>query len=266
MLGNIRHEKFPFDYEKDSVSEFELVDKFILAKLQQVINDSIVYYDEYDFASAVNSVFSFLTIDLSSFYLDIAKDILYCDAHNSLRRRQVLTVIHRCFDALIRILAPILPHTMDELFSFYTNEETSIHLQNMPKVRDYDKDILKDYEKLMELRDDVLKALESARASGQIGSSQEASVDLFVKDEIVKSLYNKLSKVEKNRFFIVSNVNDVNNKGDLLEFEVSYIKVNVSEGVRCDRCWNRYDESKIDDNNLCPRCVEAINEYEKAIK
>ncbi|HHU27890.1 TPA: isoleucine--tRNA ligase [bacterium] len=266
MLGNIKHQKVPFNYEKDRVAEFELVDKFILAKLNKVIKDSLEFYDDYNFASAVQTVLTFLTNDLSSFYLDFAKDILYCDPYNSLRRKQVLTVIYQCFDALMRILAPILPHTMDELYSFFKEDEGSVHLLDMPTYEEIDEKVLDEYEKLKELRDDVLKALETARASGQIGSSQEATVNLFVKDEQVREIYNRLSSLEKNRFFIVSNVVDEANSEGLEEFDVSFIKVNVNEGIRCDRCWNRYEEKEVNEEKICHRCLEAIKEYEEATK
>jgi isoleucyl-tRNA synthetase len=136
----------------------------------------------------------------------------------------------------------------------------------MPTYEEIDEKVLDEYEKLKELRDDVLKALETARASGQIGSSQEATVNLFVKDEQVREIYNRLSSLEKNRFFIVSNVVDEANSEGLEEFDVSFIKVNVNEGIRCDRCWNRYEEKEVTEEKICHRCLEAIKEYEEATK
>ncbi len=260
MLGNIA------DYKKEEApTEFEWVDKAILARLEQVKNGVIKAMDAFDFASATSLLTTFMSADLSSFYLDLSKDILYCDKGDSLRRKQIQTVIDTCLYTLMLLWTPILSFTMEEVYSFYPfKTEEYVQLVSYPKVSNlYSHDILDEYQLFLLLRTDVLKALETSRASGLIGSAQEAHVLVSLKDEKLKSLLNKISKEELARLFVVSEIGVVeSNDGE--DLDVSNVKIIKHTGHRCDRCWNYVDEiHEHGEHHLCSRCLEAIGDYDE---
>ena len=258
MLGNLA------DFTKDNaVSEFEWVDKAILARLEQVKNGVIKAMDDYDFASATSLLTTFMSADLSSFYLDLSKDILYCDKEDSLRRRQVQTVIDRCLYTLMLLWTPILSFTMEEVYSFYPLKSNEYaQLEDYPTVsNEFGKEYLDEYQLFLAFRGDVLKALETSRASGLIGSAQEAHVYVSLKDERLHALLNKVSKEELARLFVVSEI-DVVNENDGEELEVSNVKIVKHLGHRCDRCWNYVDEvHSVEEHHVCSRCLEAVGEH-----
>lgn len=262
LIGNLSHGEYgKFDPKKDKATEHELVDTFILEKLQDVINKYNEYFDNYNFMGAYQLLVNFMTTDLSSFYLDIAKDILYCETKESKRRKQVQNVLYKVLDALLRMLTPILPHTIDELYVELYGEEGSSQLLDMPKTKKVNEEVLKEYELLLELRKDVLKALEVARNEEEIKSSQEADVYLEILNKDVKEVFNKLSLVEKQRFFIVSRVNE-SSLDDKFKLEVAKVKVIAHTGEKCERCWNKFPKNEMH-GTLCPRCKEAMEYYEK---
>lgn len=238
----------------------EVIDELILNKLQTVINNVIKAYDDYDFNSVSSELLNFMSVDLSSFYLDIAKDILYCDHYDSLRRRQVQSVLYRVLDSLVRLLTPILPFTMEEVYSFMEPKEESVQLLDMPKAKESSAQLSRDYNDLLALRSQVLKALEEARNAGLIGSAQEAYVELEINDEKLKKLYRKLNKVEQQRFFIVSTVKEVKNL-EASDYGLVKVKVLAHSGKKCVRCWNRFES--LDENELCPRCAKVYKAYQE---
>jgi len=264
LHGNLSDGAFgAFDYAKDATSSFDVVDEYILNKLNKVINNSLDYYEDYNFSGVLNEVSNFMVIDLSSFYLDITKDILYCDARNTLRRRQVQTVIYKTLNALIRLLTPILPYTCEELYNLFTDKEvSSVQLLDMVKKGQVNEKMLGEYDLLLSLRDDVLKALEESRGLGLIGSSQEATVYLNIKNDEVKKVFNRLSDIEKTRFFIVSKLVETNKEGQK-EYDTSSILVEANDKAKCIRCWNRFDDGILNADGLCPRCAAAKKYYEE---
>lgn len=263
LLGNLSNgENAPFDINKDKVDTFERVDLYILTKLEVVKNNVIKYMDEFDFASAVMAITNFMSSDLSSFYLDLTKDILYCENQKSLRRLQVQNVIYQAVNTLNRLLTPILPFTMDEVYiNIPGHEKESVQLEDYPTPsHEYDESLLKEYALISKLRSEVLKVLETKRQEGVIGSAQEASVMLNIKDEATKEAFNKFSKVEQERLFIVSKVELVDEKLPN-DMELSSIDVKENNGHKCERCWNYVDHvTEVDGVHLCDRCLNAIKE------
>ena len=263
LLGNLSNgENAPFDINKDKVDTFERVDLYILTKLEVVKNNVIKYMDEFDFASAVMAITNFMSSDLSSFYLDLTKDILYCENQKSLRRLQVQNVIYQAVNTLNRLLTPILPFTMDEVYiNIPGHEKESVQLEDYPTVsHEYDESLLKEYTLISKLRSEVLKVLETKRQEGVIGSAQEASVMLNIKDASTKEAFNKFSKVEQERLFIVSKVELVDEKL-ANDMELSSIDVKENNGHKCERCWNYVDHvTEVDGVHLCDRCLDAIKE------
>lgn len=263
LLGNLSNgENAPFDINKDKVDTFERVDLYILTKLEVVKNNVIKYMDEFDFASAVMAITNFMSSDLSSFYLDLTKDILYCENQKSLRRLQVQNVIYKVVNTLNRLLTPILPFTMDEVYiNIPGHEKESVQLEDYPTIsHEYDESLLKEYALISKLRSEVLKVLETKRQEGVIGSAQEASVMLNIKDASTKEAFNKFSKVEQERLFIVSKVELVDEKL-ANDMELSSIDVKENNGHKCERCWNYVDHvTEVDGVHLCDRCLNAIKE------
>ena len=240
------------DYDLVEAKEFTKVDLFILEKLNSVVKKTSESFDRFDFSSAISEIMTFMSSDLSSFYLDISKDILYCEPVNSLRRKQVQTVMYKVGETLLRILNPILPFTMDELNKNLPGErKENVQLLDYPTYREENASLLAEYEELLNARSEVLKSLENARNDKVIGSGQEALVYL-PKDNI---LVNKYTLAELANIFVVSEVKLVDDKE---------IKIIHHPGHKCDRCWNYEDDAieQEDGSYLCHRCNEVIHHHE----
>ena len=257
LLGNIS----TFN-ENEEVEISEYIDKCILAKFESVKNSYLKAMEEYDFINAVTKVISFMSSDLSSFYLDITKDILYCESVDSIRRKAVVKVLKEITESLMIMLNPILPFTMEEVNQNYPFKKfDNVMLYQMVKEsHEYDESYLTNFNKLLDLKNEVLKVAEVKRNEGEIKSNQEASVTLNIFDKEVKEIFDKLSNDEQKRFFIVSEVKYddslTENKGKL-----AYVKVNHVHGEKCKRCWNYYDEKDltlVDGDYICPRCLKAL--------
>ena len=243
------------DYEGELLDykELEPIDKYILISLNEMITKVKDAYANYDFVLASNTMTNFMTNELSSYYCDYAKDILYCD--EGLRRKQVQTVLLQAIDALVKLWSPILVFTTEEVYSFFKPNETSVHYTHFPESVTYvDSDKVKtDFARLHLLRDDVLKALEEARQNKTIGKSLEAHVYLHVSDED-KTLLEKNFGDKVNQWLIVSKVDYTND--ELTKYETCEVKVEKVSGVVCPRCWNITDST--DPEGLCDRCKKVL--------
>lgn len=249
LLGNLSD----FDPKKDKVSKFEAVDKFILATLEDVKNTVIDSFDKYDFMVGMSKIMTFMSTDLSSFYLDIAKDVLYCSGQNSLRRRQMQTVIYEVSSTLFRLLTPILPFTMEEVhvnMPDYNGKSAQL-LAYPTKSSEYAKDVLKDYEEFKVLRDAVNKEIEQVRVQGVVGSSQEALV-VLPKSKLLEKLGLDKNIEELARLLIVSKV-ELSDK--------NAVEVHHIDAEKCPRCWNYVDKLyDIDgETKVCKRCHEVLS-------
>ena len=249
---------------KDLTHEYELVDRFILERNKQVIKEVDANFAKYDFASSLSVIMAYISTDLSSFYLDIAKDSLYCDKKNDKRRLQIQSVIYTVSETLLRLLNPILPFTMDEFNKNLSGErKENVQLLDYPEVEeDIDEKLISDYETFLKIRNDVLKSLEEARAKQIIGSSQEAKVSIYFKDSSYKELMNKFSKELISKLFVVSDLFIDDNKEGKEEYQTSFISIIHHPGVRCDRCWNYVDdiETLEDGSHVCKRCKKVLEE------
>ncbi|MCI7527069.1 MAG: isoleucine--tRNA ligase [Mollicutes bacterium] len=263
LLGNLNNGSVNDSFkEEDKVDTFEKIDLYVLARLEEVKNKVIDNMDSFNFINAISEILKFVSDDLSSFYFEITKDILYCENKTSLRRRQVQTVLNEVLFTLMRLLNPILPFTMDEVNANYPlRSKDNVQYYRYPtKSNIYSKDLLDEYSLIKTLRNDVLKALEEKRALGEIKSSLLASVDLEIKDEKIKAIIDTYPHVEVERLFIVSKV-VLKDNVEGFKGEVSNSLVNKHTGVRCDRCWNYKDEDEIiteGEVHLCPRCKKAM--------
>ena len=263
ILGNLSNGSLEDTFkEEDKVKEFEEIDLFVLARLEDVKNKVIDAFDKYNFINGVSEILKFMSDDLSSFYLDIAKDILYCEDKDSLRRKQVQTVLNECCFTLMRLLNPIIPFTMDEVNKNYPlkSKDNVMYYEYPNKSSVYSSSVLESYKLVKELRDEALKTLENSRNKGEIGSAQEALLVLNIKDANLKAELAKFSKEELARLFIVS---EVKFDDSLTENEgkLSNSKVLKHDGIKCDRCWNYYDAkdiTEVEGAHLCPRCLKTL--------
>jgi len=268
FLGNL----YDFDPEKDKVNYKDLleIDKWILSRLQDIIARSLKAYDEYTFYKIYHTVKNFFIVDLSAIYLDILKDRLYVYAPNSIERRSAQTVLWELLNAFVRLLAPILSFTMEEVWQHIRkidkNSKESIHLELMPKPNEelIDKELEETYKKLLEIRNDVLRALEEARKQDLIRHPYEAKVILSLPEEYKQLVEKRIDWIKF--FFTVSQVelgDNLENLPVVLEGEkVEGAKIGVkhAEGEKCPRCWI-YDLSVGKDNQpICDRCKEQVEE------
>lgn len=257
-LGNLHG----FEPDRDQVADNELeeIDRWALAELNRVIEKVLSGYETYEFHSVYHALYNFATVTLSARYFDIIKDRLYTYAPRNSQRRSTQTALLRIADALARMLAPLLVFTADEIWENLPGQTVpAVHLAEFPKtVADDQNNLLSNWERLFEVRDQVLRSLEEARIAKQIGSSLEAKVTLAASGETLELL--RQYEGELRYLFIVSQV-------DVMGGETSGLSIAVSraDGEKCERCWNystRVGESE-KHPSVCERCVAALDEIER---
>lgn len=253
LLGNIN------DFTKEdkiATNELTVIDQHVLIQLYEVSKEVKAAYAGYDFPSVTTKLTTFMTNVLSAYYLDFTKDILYIEKQDSKRRRQVQTVIYQCVDTLLKLWAPILCHTAEEI-TWYFNEYDgeTVHLQrfNEEEVIMNSESIRSDMAIMMALRSDVFKAIEEARNAKIIGKSLEAHVTLHVSDE-VKSVIDRVVGCQLNQWLIVSKVSF--SESSLTAYGTVEADVHKCEGKVCPRCWNITDSDH--EEGLCERCQEVL--------
>ncbi len=255
MLANVNPEE---DFTKEDlvdINELPELDKYILVLLNEVNEKAIKAYKEYRFADITNMLSNLMTNELSAYYMDYTKDILYIEKKDAPRRRQVQTVLWHAVNTLVRLWAPILVHTCEEVNDFFHTEAESIHLGSFAQALDVQgADTIKaDMERMMAIRQDIFKALEEARAEKVICKSLEAHVMINVSDED-RALIEKLCGNHFNQWLIVSKVSF--SVDELKQYEVCQVEVEKCEGKVCPRCWNITDSHAED--GLCDRCAEVL--------
>src|SRR5262249_27984136 len=259
-LGNLHG----FDPEKDSVrhEEMQEIDRWVLAELNRVIEVVAKAYEAYEFHIVYHTLYNFSTVTLSARYFDIIKDRLYTYAPRNQARRSAQTALYRIADALARMLAPILVFTADEIWENIPEQRlSSVHLNQFPDVNvSIDSTLLSTWDRLYEIRDDVLRALEESRVARQIGSSLEARVEISACGNDLELLTRHLSYLRY--IFIVSQVELKPGKSESKGITVT---VSRAAGEKCERCWNystRVGESSRYPT-VCERCLAALEEIER---
>lgn len=212
MLGNIND----FNPDTDSITESELleVDRYLLNRLREFTASTINNYENFDYLNIYQEVQNFINVELSNFYLDYGKDILYIEQRDSHIRRSMQTVLYQILVDMTKLLAPILVHTAEEVWSHTPHvKEESVHLADMPKVVEVDQALLDKWRTFMNLRDDVNRALETARNEKVIGKSLEAKVTIASNDKFNASEF--LTSFDAlHQLFIVSQVKVVDKLDD----------------------------------------------------
>lgn len=262
---------YDFDPVKDRVPYAELreIDQWAMDKLSRLIERSLNAYRNYEFHVVYHAVHKFCVVDMSAFYLDIVKDRVYASLADDQGRRAAQTVMYDTIHALVRLVAPILTFTSEEIWRFLTKEDdapVSVQMVSMPEVKKaYLNDALAaKWDKILDIRERVSKELEIARQQKVIGHSLNASVELYPDQEI----YEFLQQVEDQlaTIFIVSEATlhapgeQVPEDAGKAEEMAMSIKVTAATGEKCERCWI-YTSSVGEDQDhpsLCHRCSSVV--------
>ena len=270
MLGNL----YDFDPGRDVVAYEDMleIDRYALHRFQELCERILKAYDNYEFHTVYHSLYNYCTLDLSAFYLDVLKDRLYISPPKSRARKGAQTTLHILLDAMTRLMAPILSFTAEEIWQHMPandSKTTSVHLAAFPAVNaDWqDQTLARNWRSLLEVRGEVTRALEIARAQKIIGHALNASVKIAVPDELFNKLYPY--KDDLSNICIVSQtelLKDVKlQRGYVSEdIEGLFIKVAAAKGAKCERCW-RHDLQVGQagrDSAICPRCADALKDLD----
>ncbi|HEC92964.1 MAG TPA: isoleucine--tRNA ligase, partial [Candidatus Atribacteria bacterium] len=272
ILGNL----YDFNPETDIISYDKLteLDRLVLSNFQGLIKRVNEDYEKFEFHSLYHEIHNFCTINFSSFYLDIIKDRLYTAFSNSIERRSAQTVLYQILDDLVKLIAPVLSFTAEEIWQHLIEikkDEISVFLTSWPKIKEeyIDKDLEQKWENILKIRKDVLKALELKRQKGYIGNSLEAQVNIYTEDQEIYD-YLKSFKGQLETIFIVSKVKLVYGEKDLIsdiyqgeEMPVIKVLVTKAPGNKCERCWG-YSETVGEDQEyptICHKCAKVMHSH-----
>jgi len=230
-----------------------LVDRWILERLSDVIADCRSAYEAFEFHKVYHALNQFCAVDLSSLYIDITKDRMYCDAADSPRRRETQMVIHEIFGDLCRLLAPVLAFTAEESWR-HSARGGSVHLQEFPGLEHRGHEASDQVAELLKLRGVVGQAIERARQQKLIGNSLEATVVLYSNSDVTA----KISKEELEEFFILSDLT-------IRQSDEAGALVTKTAYKKCARCWRHRPAvgTSKEHPDLCDRC-EAVVEASKS--
>ena len=255
MLGNINREDFD-ESKFVKYEELEPVDKYMMIALNDMARKVRNAYDNYEFVSATSTMTNFMTNELSSYYCDFAKDILYCDKPDAPRRRKVQTVIYHAVDYLVKLWSPVLAYTCDEVWKYFDcRKADSVHYTLFPETENYnDEDLIRsNFKRLHEIRTDIFKAREEAINNKVIEKPMQAHAVLHVSDEDKKLLTDAFGD-KINQWLIIAKVSFTDET--LEKFDNIEVKIEMAKGHVCPRCWNIVEEENED--GLCDRCADAL--------
>ena len=248
-------------------ADMEALDRWAITKLNELLVKCEAAYQNYEFLTVSHAVNDFCVVTLSSLYLDIIKDRLYCDGADSAARRSAQSALWIILDAMTKVFAPILAFTCDEIWLQMPHRDgddgRNVLLNQMSKpYTDYallDTEMAV-WETALRVRSDVNGVLETARADKRIGKSLEAHVALFATDEDAKAALDTIKTVDLPEIFIVSNVSTneaAPAEGAVVGQGVNYpgltVAVTEAKGTKCPRCWMHSESA--DEHGLCPRCA-----------
>ena len=267
ILGNLAG----FDPETDLVAYEDMLelDQWALDRLQRLVERCIAAYEKYEFFNVTYAIHNFCVVDMSNFYLDVIKDRLYCDGAVSPSRRSAQTAIYTILDAMVRLLAPILSFTANEIWLAMPHgagaDGRNVMLNDMPAAPEQWKLSAEKsgwWDKVLSLRDDVNKALELARGEKIVGKPLDAAVKLFVSPAAAAE-WDAVKGADLAQLCIVSEFDAVMGEGEgyaAEEFPGVTVQVSPSQLPKCPRCWNHSAHLGEDAAfpELCPRCAAAL--------
>jgi isoleucyl-tRNA synthetase len=261
LLGNLE-DYAKFDPSTVAPETLHEIDKWALGQLNAVIRDVTESYERFEFYRVYQRIYQFCAVDLSSFYLDVLKDRVYAEAPEGPDRRAAQYVLARLHEDLTRMLAPIIPHTAEELWDVLPSarRDQSVHLADFPRPDPRWDDPSRDdhWDRLKKLRDVALVALEGMRRQKLIGSSQEAVLRIGTDPEGAARLDRGLLAT----LCIVSEVHVAADREGPVAPGDEHVVAEKSTHAKCERCWNYRDTvgQDADHPTLCERCARVVSE------
>jgi len=263
LLGNL----YDFDPERQSVPFAQLpeLDRWAMIRLNRLVEQVRAAYDAYEFHVVYHAIHKFCVVDMSNFYLDVAKDTLYAEQPDGAARRSVQTVLYRIADTLLRLLVPVLAFTTEEVYAYLrkpAGAPPSVQLLEMPCFDPQltDPALEEKWQRLLELREIVERELEAARQAKTIGHSLDAALTLYpdaAAYELLASLRGQLAHI-----LIVSQVSlqrpDTERPAAAHGEPELALVVEAARGVKCGRCWIYSEQA--DEDGLCPRCAATVSQ------
>jgi isoleucyl-tRNA synthetase len=259
MLGNLNG----FDPATDQVPAGELpeLDQWILLRAEDLVGKCRAWYRSFEFHKVYHTTYAFATVDLSSIYFDVVKDRLYTSATKSKARRAAQTTLYRLLDAMVRLLAPLMAFTAEEVWG-HMGRTGSVHAAFFPESGELSAGIgeearkrLENWDRLIEVRGDVLKSLEAARNEKLIGAPLEARVRISTNGDLYPLLEQHAGELPG--LFIVSEVELQKGEGNAIS-----VQVERAGGVKCERCWKYTSDVGSDARfpTVCKSCADAVVE------
>jgi isoleucyl-tRNA synthetase len=279
ILGNLND----FDPARDMVAPDAMLefDRYIMARTERLKTDVLQSFEAYDFQAAYHAILNFVVIDLSSLYIDVVRDRLYCDGAVSRERRSAQSALYLILDALVRMLAPLMPFTADEIYAHMPGRNTdSVHLETLAAADDrfVASDLESRWSELLEVREQALKLLEAMRQAGTIGAPLDAEVEIGVAggaDGLAQRLSDH-SDTLKNLLIVsgvrmltaeeVAELSSEANGAEDFRADGSFGRQSArppllvvgrrAPGIKCQRCWCYFDDGL--DPELCVRCRAVV--------
>jgi len=244
-LGNLKDKYQKQEFDKLDFKKLDELEQYILHKIYVIDKSVKNNLNNYNFHKLSRELLNFCTLDLSSFYFDIRKDVLYCDNLNSKKRKDCVVVLNIILESLLKWFAPILVFTTEEIYDLINEKEESIHENSFVQIPASWKndDLNSKWAKLFKIKQEANIAIEEKRTNKEIGSSLEAEINLTVDEEN----FNLLEGLDLAEYFITSKADKI--KSDKKE-EIK-IDVKKTNGTKCARCWKILEKK-------CVRCEQAL--------
>lgn len=266
IIGNL----YDFNPDKDmcDLNDLYSIDKWALAKLNSLMNKVKNGYESFEFYEVYHAIQKFCIVDMSNFYLDVLKDRLYVEKSNGVERRSAQTTIYIILNSLVKMIAPILSYTSEEIWKYMPHFESekveSVFLNDMSENIDLEitEEFIEKWDKIHRIRDEIKKILEIQRKNKIIGSSLEAEVAIYCNGELFEFV--KTNKEDLQDVLIVSGIEIFENgTGDYKAEEIENLSISISHSKykKCERCWTYSITVGRDSANptICKRCIEVLN-------
>jgi isoleucyl-tRNA synthetase len=246
ILGNIKDNFEPQNFDTLDVSSFSELERYILHKLFIIDKSVKENLKNYNFHKLYKELLSFCALDLSSFYFDIRKDVLYCESLDSTKRKNCVLVLNLILECLLKWFAPIFVFTTEEIYSLISKNKQSIHELEFSKIpKNWEnKDLNQKWVSLFKIKQEANIAIEEKRSSKEIGSSLEAEIEISAD----KKYFDLLEGLDLAEYFITSKASKIKSENSKEEFKIS---VKKAAGEKCLRCWKILEKK-------CERCARLV--------
>ena len=266
IMGNL----YDFNPDKDMIEnsdELFSIDKWAIAKLNELIEKVKAGYETFEFYNVYHAIQKFCIVDMSNFYLDVLKDRLYVEKKDGIKRRTAQTTIYIILSTLVKMIAPILSYTAEEIWKYMPHKTSdnleSVFLNDMQKIIDINisSEFISCWDRIQQIRDGIKKVLEIQRKNKVIGSSLEADITIFCKGEMYEFI--KENEKELQDVLIVSNMKVCSEgEGEYLVEDVDGLSINIDHSSygKCERCWTYHESVGKNEKHptICSRCAEVL--------